>query len=184
MHYFFVCNLFKLNWRNTKDVCTKHDCLYIFFNPFYCFFLAFWVLFFLFLRECIGLWLAGRDKCESLSIHSTDVAVMPRLWKPCSLCLKVEDFTFDIFRIDPQQYSLHLGWLEEAVIEQWLCRYLCLYWLDDRTDWGNRLVAYHVSSFQAALIRITPNKMPATRRHSLHATWFSICTHSSASKNK
>ncbi len=60
-------------------------------------FLALWVSS---LRERIGLWLAGRDKWDSLSIRSTDVAVMPRLQKPCSLCLKVEDFTFDICWID------------------------------------------------------------------------------------
>ncbi len=142
-------------------------------------FLALWVSS---LRERIGLWLAGRDKWDSLSIRSTDVAVMPRLQKPCSLVWKVEDFTFDICWIDLLAVLLHLGWLEEAVIEQWLCPYLRLYWLDDRTDWGNRLVVYHVSSFRGHLIRITPNKIPATRRHSLHATWFSICTRSSASK--
>ncbi len=70
--------------------------VYLFFSPFYCF-LAFWVSF---LRERIGLWLAGRDKCDSLSIRSIDVAFMLRLRKPCSLCLKVEDFTFDICWID------------------------------------------------------------------------------------
>lgn len=52
----------------------------------------------------------GSDKCDSLSIHSLDVAVTPRLRKRCSLFLKVADFTFDISWIDPAA-ELTASWL-------------------------------------------------------------------------